>query len=201
MGLFRGRQEKENVAELMREFKNSQNIAKDGKARFESETGLDVKSVLKQGKAMSRSGAMDDMAAYAARAARLAQAGVDTPATLVSFQLGEHAPMLGGIPADFQVTVQPPSGAPYEVTSNQVLHESMATTLVAGMPVTVRVDPDDPQSLLIWGTSAPAPAPEPPPAAPTEERIGRLVKLQELRSAGVLSEDEFEVQKAKLLGE
>jgi hypothetical protein len=44
-------------------------------------------------------------------------------------------------------------------------------------------------------------APPPPaPAAPAVDLVGELTKLGELKAAGVLSEAEFEVAKAKLLG-
>lgn len=61
--------------------------------------------------------------------------------------------------------------------------------------------------------AAPAPAaaePAPPPpaaAAPvaasgglTDEAIGKLQKLADLRASGVLTEEEFAVQKARILG-
>lgn len=55
--------------------------------------------------------------------------------------------------------------------------------------------------------AAQAPPPQPAPAAPaapaagggTDAMIEQLTKLGELRSAGVLTEAEFEAQKAKLL--
>jgi len=52
--------------------------------------------------------------------------------------------------------------------------------------------------------AAQAPQPQPAPAAPapgagTDAMIDQLKKLGELRSAGVLTEAEFEAQKAKLL--
>jgi hypothetical protein len=51
---------------------------------------------------------------------------------------------------------------------------------------------------------APPPQPAPPPAAPaagggTDAMIEQLTKLGELKAAGVLTEAEFEAQKAKLL--
>ncbi len=53
----------------------------------------------------------------------------------------------------------------------------------------------------------PAPAPQPPEAAPqpaagglTQEAIARLQQLAELHSAGVLTAEEFAVQKARILG-
>jgi hypothetical protein len=50
---------------------------------------------------------------------------------------------------------------------------------------------------------APAPAPAPGPAAPaggvSEDRVDQLVKLKGLLDAGVLSEDEFAAEKARIL--
>ena len=44
-----------------------------------------------------------------------------------------------------------------------------------------------------------APAPPPPPAAPAPDIIGQLKQLAELRDQGILTEEEFAAQKAKLL--
>jgi hypothetical protein len=46
---------------------------------------------------------------------------------------------------------------------------------------------------------APA-APPPAPAAPQVDLVDQLRKLGELRDAGILTEEEFAAQKAKLLG-
>jgi hypothetical protein len=46
----------------------------------------------------------------------------------------------------------------------------------------------------------PAPAAPPPPAAPQLDLPDQLRKLADLRDAGILTEDEFAAQKAKLLG-
>ena len=50
---------------------------------------------------------------------------------------------------------------------------------------------------------APPPAGAAPAAAPgglTDEAIGKLQKLADLRASGVLTEEEFAVQKARILG-
>lgn len=44
-----------------------------------------------------------------------------------------------------------------------------------------------------------APAPPPPAAAPGDDLVGQLTKLSSLRDAGVLSPEEFDAAKAKLL--
>ena len=41
---------------------------------------------------------------------------------------------------------------------------------------------------------------EPAPAAPTPDPLEQLTKLGQLRDSGVLTEEEFEAQKAKVLG-
>ena len=46
-----------------------------------------------------------------------------------------------------------------------------------------------------------APAPPPPPAAPSQEDvINQLKQLGELHASGILTDEEFAAQKAKLLG-
>ena len=48
---------------------------------------------------------------------------------------------------------------------------------------------------------APAPAPAPAPAAPSEsDTIAQLEKLGELKDKGILTDEEFAAQKAKVLG-
>ena len=42
--------------------------------------------------------------------------------------------------------------------------------------------------------------PPPPPAAPAVDPIEQLTKLAQLRDSGVLTEAEFQAQKAKILG-
>jgi hypothetical protein len=48
--------------------------------------------------------------------------------------------------------------------------------------------------------TAPAPAAAPPPAVPQLDMVDQLRKLGELRDSGILTEEEFAAQKAKLLG-
>jgi hypothetical protein len=49
-----------------------------------------------------------------------------------------------------------------------------------------------------------APPPPPPPAAPpaggTDDKLEQLTKLGELKAQGILTEAEFEAQKAAILG-
>lgn len=60
-----------------------------------------------------------------------------------------------------------------------------------------------PQYAPVEQQAAPPPPPPPAPAAPamgTDDMIARLQKLGELRQQGILTDEEFAAQKAKLLG-
>ena len=48
--------------------------------------------------------------------------------------------------------------------------------------------------------AAPPPAPPAPAAAPQDDLVATLTKLGELHDKGVLTDEEFAAQKAKLLG-
>jgi putative oligomerization/nucleic acid binding protein len=47
---------------------------------------------------------------------------------------------------------------------------------------------------------APPPEPAPAPAAPAADPIEQLKELAELKNQGILTDDEFAAQKAKILG-
>ncbi|HWM10705.1 MAG TPA: SHOCT domain-containing protein [Solirubrobacteraceae bacterium] len=50
------------------------------------------------------------------------------------------------------------------------------------------------------GTQYAEPAPEPAPAAPAPDPIAQLEELAALKDQGILTEEEFAAQKAKILG-
>jgi hypothetical protein len=56
---------------------------------------------------------------------------------------------------------------------------------------------DEPQQ---YAEPAPAPAPAAAPAAPAADPIAQLKQLAELKDQGILTEEEFAAQKAKILG-
>jgi hypothetical protein len=58
-------------------------------------------------------------------------------------------------------------------------------------------------SALVRGQQPPANSPfaAPAPAQPAESQLDRLAKLGQLRESGVLNEEEFQAQKARILGE
>ena len=85
--------------------------------------------------------------------AKINASGVDATATVdsmreVGSQLG------GGHQIDFELTVHPPSGADYKVATSQSMHDVTLAGIEQGGSVQVKVDPDDPQSLLVWGAAS-----------------------------------------------
>jgi anti-sigma factor ChrR (cupin superfamily) len=196
MGFFkRSKQAAEGESEVRGEIQHYPELAEQLKTKTGRDLGVDIDAVMRDGIAAMAGGGRQEMMTQAARANRLCQVGVEMPAVLRSFELGQPSPLQGGVPARVELTVEPPGGVPYEVGSDQVMHASMADTLAAGQRVTVKVDPDDPQSVLVWAT-VPAAAAAAHAAGPAE----RIAKLEGLRASGVLTDEEFEAQKAKLLG-
>ncbi len=75
--------------------------------------------------------------------------GVETPAHIDSMTSTGNTDKPGGTEHVITLTVKPPAGAPYEVTMNQYIYPSAPFS--EGEDVTVRVDPDDQNSVMLWG--------------------------------------------------
>jgi hypothetical protein len=83
---------------------------------------------------------------------RLNQAGVLTPATVDSMrEVGTQ--FGGGHQIEFDLTVHPDGGEDYQVHVSQSLHDATLQGISEGAKINVKVDPDDPQSLLVWGAA------------------------------------------------
>jgi len=94
---------------------------------------------------------MEETAALQARAMKLNQSGVEMPATITSVQPTGKVDFGGGKEMAFGVTVSPPGGQPYQATFSQYMIDSVMTDVAPGANIKVRVDPDDPTSMLFWG--------------------------------------------------
>jgi hypothetical protein len=83
---------------------------------------------------------------------RINQAGVQTPATVNSMrEVGTQ--FGGGHQIEFDLTVHPAGGEDYQVHVSQSLHDATLQGIAEGGNIIVKVDPDDPQSLLVWGAA------------------------------------------------
>lgn len=94
-------------------------------------------------------GASGDQIGLANKAQKLMNSGVDTPAHIDSMTPTGNTDKPGGAEHVIVLTVSPPGGSPYEVTTNQYIYPTAPFS--AGEDVTVKVDPDDANSVMIWG--------------------------------------------------
>jgi len=94
-------------------------------------------------------GASADQMELANRAKRLMNEGVDTPAHIDSMTSTGNTDKPGGTEYVIKLTVKPAGGAPYEATMNQYIYPSAPFS--EGEDVTIKVDPADPNSLMIFG--------------------------------------------------
>jgi len=190
--------------ELIQEVHHDVQMAQDQVAQIRSNmaaNGLDVDQAMAQFQAGMQSGAATDLLAMSQRAAKLMNTGVEMPAIVNTIVVGQQNMMTGnGAPVTLGVTVQPPMASPYQAAAQQVLSLEIVNQLHEGASITVKVAPDDPQALMIWGVAEAATPVAPSPAGETD-RVARLTKLQSLRASGAISDAEFEQQKARILSD
>lgn len=84
---------------------------------------------------------------------KLNKVGVLTPATVDSMtEVGTQ--FGGGHQMEFDLTVQPDGGSAYQAHVSQSLHDATLDGIAVGAKINVKVDPDDPQSILVWGLAS-----------------------------------------------
>lgn len=83
---------------------------------------------------------------------RINKSGVETPATVDSMrEVGTQ--FGGGHQIDFELTVHPAGGEAYAVQVSQSMHDVTLKGIAEGGNIIVKVDPENPQSLLVWGAA------------------------------------------------
>ena len=99
-------------------------------------------------------GGMGGSADTAAKANKIAQRGVTHPAVLKGMrETGNKDPLSGGVEYELEVEVRPTGGDPYTAAFSQQLIAGAIDGYKQkiGGEVVVNVDPDDQQSMLLWG--------------------------------------------------
>ena len=94
-------------------------------------------------------GASADQMALANKAKKLTSDGVETPAHIDSMTSTGNTDAPGGTEHTIAITVNPPGGDSYQVSINQYVYPS--SPYGEGESVIVRVDPADPNVVMIWG--------------------------------------------------
>jgi len=106
------------------------------------------------GGSVASMGGMGGAADTAAKTNKIAQQGVKHPAVLKGMrETGNKDPLSGGVEYELEVEVRPTGGDPYGATFTQQLMPQMLDGYKekSGGEIVVNVDPDDPQSMLLWG--------------------------------------------------
>ena len=106
------------------------------------------------GDSVASMGGPGGAAGEAAKMQKLAQSGVKTPAVLKAMTpTGNKDPLSGGSEFALEVEVRPEGGAPYEATFTQQLIDQSVEAYQGkiGSDVVVNIDPDDPNTLVLWG--------------------------------------------------
>ena|SRR5205809_198310 len=96
-------------------------------------------------------GDMAGQAAYAQLAQKLQAAGVEAPGTVNTIRPTGQTDMGGGQQVEFDVTITPGGGEPYQATISQSMLPAQLEGLSEGGAITVKYDPDNPQMALIYG--------------------------------------------------
>jgi hypothetical protein len=106
------------------------------------------------GQSLANMGGPAAAAEHAAKVNKIGQQGVLTPAMLKGLRdTGRKDPLSGGEDWEIDVEVRPAGGTAYDATFTQQLLGAAAASYQAkiGAEIQVKVDPDDPHSMLVWG--------------------------------------------------
>lgn len=96
-------------------------------------------------------GDMGAQAAYAQLAQKLAASGVEAPGVVHGIRPSGQTDMSGGQNVDFDVSIRPAEGDPYQTTITQSMLPAQLEGIAEGAAITVKYDPDSPTSALIYG--------------------------------------------------
>lgn len=90
--------------------------------------------------------------AYMQKVTKLNDSGIEHPAKITGLRSTGRSDSGGGVEYEVDVDVAPEGGEAYSTTFLQYMHEgSMGSWATEGAAVKVRVDPDDPNSMILWG--------------------------------------------------
>ena len=95
--------------------------------------------------------AMAAQAAYAQKAQKLHAQGVEAPGQVHAIRPTGQTDMGGGQEVDFDVTITPAGGSPYQTTIRQSMLPAQLEGISEGAAITVKYDPDDASQALIYG--------------------------------------------------
>jgi hypothetical protein len=89
--------------------------------------------------------------AYAQMAQKLYASGVDAQGVVHSIQPTGGTDIGGGQEVNFEVSIKPADGEPYQTTITQSMLPAQLEGIQEGSAITVKYDPDSPTTALIYG--------------------------------------------------
>ena len=110
-----------------------------------------AQQAMSQGAQNPIGGDMTEQVAYAQRAQKLYASGVEAPGVIHSIQPTGQTDVGGGQQINFEVSIKPASGEPYQTTISQSMLPAQMEGISEGQAITVKYDPDAPASALIYG--------------------------------------------------
>ena len=96
-------------------------------------------------------GDMAAQAAWAQTAQKLYASGIEAPAVVHSVRPTGQTDVGGGQWTDFDVSIRPAGGDPYQTTITQGMLPAQLEEIQEGASITVRYDADFPTTALIYG--------------------------------------------------
>ena len=122
--------------------------------KFKGAAEQAAKSAKSASDSVAGMGGMGGAASEAEKANRIAQHGVKHPAVLKGMrETGNKDPLSGGVEYELEVEVRPTGAEAYTaVFSQQLIAQSTdAYKQKIGGEIVVNVDPDDRNSMMLWG--------------------------------------------------
>lgn len=101
--------------------------------------------------AMGSGGGMAEQAAYAQKAQKIYNAGIDAGAVVHTIRPTGEVDVGGGQWTEFDVSIKKADGSLYQTTIKQAMLPAQLQEIKEGAAVTVKYDPDMPTEALIYG--------------------------------------------------
>jgi hypothetical protein len=92
---------------------------------------------------------MAAMAAYSQKVNKIATSGVEAPGVIHSIRATGTPDISGATMTDFEVTIRPASGEPYQTTIQQSMLPFQMEGISEGMAIVVKYDPDNPTAAIM----------------------------------------------------
>jgi hypothetical protein len=92
---------------------------------------------------------MAALAAYSQKVNKIATAGVEAPGVIHSIHPAGTPDISGATMTDFEVTIRPATGEPYQTTIGQSMLPFQMEGISEGMAVVVKYDPDLPTAAVL----------------------------------------------------